>query len=199
MKTSESYNKWLETAYVLFAKEGPLKFSIKELAKQCGLPRTNFYYYFDNKEELIDKVIEFHFMTTTEVFNVEIEKRLHSFIPDLYVIVYEFKLGIQFAKQLFLNREHPSCNRAYMKSVELSADLIVPKFMEFFKIDLPQESVKALWFIITDTWYSRVSCDNFSVDSLCELCYEIMDSILPLIQNSSNKKDNSVPSFDTSV
>ena len=52
MKTSELYNKWIETAYALFAEEGPENLSIKALAKQCGLPLTNFYYYFDNKEEL---------------------------------------------------------------------------------------------------------------------------------------------------
>lgn len=199
MNNSDSYNKWLETAYVLFAEEGPQNFSIKALAKQCELPRTNFYYYFNNKEELIEKEIELHYKSTTEIFNLELEKRLHSFIPDLYVVLYEFKLGVQFTKQLFLNREHPSCNKAYMGAVELSADLIVPKFMEFFKIDLPQESVKALWLILTDTWYSRISCNNFSIDSLCELCYEIMDSILPLIQNNSYKKDKTVLSFDTPV
>ena len=199
MNNSDSYNKWLETAYALFAEEGPQNFSIKALAKQCELPRTNFYYYFNNKEELIEKVIELHYKSTIEIFNLELEKRLHSFIPDLYVVLYEFKLGVQFTKQLFLNRENSSCNKAYIQSVELSADLIVPKFMEFFKIDLPQESVKALWFIITDTWYSRISCNNFSVDSLCELCYEIMDSVMPLIQNNSNKKDKSVLSFDTPV
>ena len=199
MKTSESYNKWLETAYALFAEEGPQNFSINALAKQCGLPRTNFYYYFENKEELIEKVIELHFKSTAEIFNLELEKRLHSFIPDLYVVIYEFKLGIQFTKQLFLNRAHPACNKAYMKCIELSADLIVPKFKEFFKIDLPQESVKALWYILTDTWYSRICCNNFSVDSLCELCHEIMDSVIPLIQNNINKEDTSRLSFDTPV
>lgn len=199
MNCSESYSKWLETAYTLFAEEGPRNFSIKALANKCGLPRTNFYYYFDNKEELVEKVIELHFKTTTEIFNFELEKKLHLFIPDLYVVIYEFKLGIQFTKQLFLNREHPACNKAYMKSVQLSADLIVPKFMEFFKIELPHESVKALWYILTDTWYSRVDCNNFSVNSLCELCYEIMDSVMPLIQNNINKKETTHLPFDTPV
>lgn len=199
MNSSESYNKWLDTAYTLFAEEGPQNFSIKALAHKCGLPRTNFYYYFDNKEELVEKVIELHFKTTTEIFNIELEKRLHSFIPDLYIVIYDFKLGVQFTKQLFLNRAHPVCNKAYIKSVQLSADLIVPKFTEFFKIDLPHESVKALWYILTDTWYSRIGCNNFSVDSLCELCYEIMDSVMPLIQNNINKDNISRLSFDTPV
>jgi AcrR family transcriptional regulator len=184
MKTSESYTKWLETAYVMFAEIGPQNLSIKSLAEQCGLPRTNFYYYFANKEELIEKIIDLHFETTAELFNTEVEKRLHSFIPDLYIISYDFKLGFQFAKQLFLNRGKPVYNKAYMHGIALSADLIVPKFKEFTKIDLPYESVKSIWFTVTDAWFSRVKFDEFSVDYLCELYYEIMDTLAPLIEKN---------------
>lgn len=199
MKTSESYNKWLETAYALFAEEGPANLSIKALAKQCGLPRTNFYYYFEGKKELIHKIIELHFQSTAEIFNLELENRLHSFIPDLYVVIYDFKLGMQFAKQLFLNRDNPAFNKAYKKSVALSADLIVPKFTAFFNIDLPLESAKLLWFTITDAWFSRFNFDDYTVDALCASCYDVMDSILPLIQQGMDADTESSLSFDTPV
>ena len=181
MKKSESYKKWIEVAYLYFATEGPDNISVMELAKQCGLPRTNFYYYFENKEELIENVIQFHFKTTTEIFNNELENRLQTFIPDLYVIVHESKLGMQFTKQLFLHREKSSCNDAYMHGVALSADIIVPKFMEFFKVDLPLEKGKLLWYTLTDAWYARLDFNNYTVESLIELCYEVVDSVTPLL------------------
>ncbi|MDB4584045.1 TetR/AcrR family transcriptional regulator [Draconibacterium sp.] len=199
VNTSESYQKWLQAAYRLLAEKGPENLSIKALAKQCGLPRTNFYYYFENKKELIDEIIELHFQTTTEIFNIELNKRLHTFIPDLYVILYDFKLGVQFSKQLFKNRENYRYNKAYKQGVALSADLIAPKFKDFFKIDLSHEAVKSLWFILTDTWYSRLNFNNFSVDSLCALSYEIMESVLPLIEQNINIDSNSNTTFDTPV
>lgn len=199
MNTSESYNKWLESAYCFFAEKGLEKLSIKALAEKCGLPRTNFYYHFENKEELINKTIELHFKSTTKIFNKELNKRCHSFIPDLFIVVCDFKLGFQFAKQLFKNRENLKFNAAYNKSVALSADLIAPKFREYFNIDLDHESTKALWFTLTDTWYSRLNFNNFSVDSLCALCYEIIDTILPLIEKGSLPRDIPHFSFDTPV
>lgn len=185
MKNSESYNKWIEAAYLCFAEEGPKSLSITTLAKKCGLPRTNFYYYFGNKEDLIHKVIELHFKSTTEIFNIELENRLHSFMPDLYVILSEFKVGLQFAKQLFNNREQQQFNDAYKKGLELSADFIVPKFMTFFKIDLPLEAGKLLWFTLADSWYSKIDFDNFTVDSLSELAYEVTDSVIPLMKKNN--------------
>lgn len=199
MNNTESYNTWLEAAYSFFAEEGPENLTIKALAKNCGLPRTNFYYYFENKKELIDKIIELHFQSTTEIFNVELNKRLHIFIPDLYEVIYDFKLGMQFSKQLFKNRENSRYNNAYKKGVALSADLIAPKFKDFFNIDLPHESVKSLWYVLTDTWHSRLNFNNFSVDSLCALCYGIMESVLPLVEQNINIDSNSNTTFDTPV
>jgi len=54
----------------------------------------------------------------------------------------------------------PKYNTAYIKGVALSADLIVPKF------------------------------NNYSVEYLCNLCYEIVDTIKPLIElNNTQDKE----------
>jgi AcrR family transcriptional regulator len=181
MSKSESYCIWVETAYQLFAEEGPENFSIKALANRCRLPRTNFYYYFDNKEEIIEAILELHFQTTTEHFNIELEKKFNTLIPDLYEAIYEFKLGIQFARQLFRYRDKPQFNKAHKKGLTLSVDLILPKFKDYFEINLPDNKAKELWFTLADVWYSRINFDDYTVKSLSNLAIEIMSSITPLI------------------
>ncbi len=184
MSESESYNTWLQTAYIMFAEDGPENFTIKELSQRCGLPRTNFYYYFENRDEIIEKIFELHFQTTTEQFNLEVTKRVRVFIPDLYSVIFDFKQGMQFTKQLFKNRESPLYDEAYRKGIALSADLITPKFQSFFKIDLPKDEVRKLWFTLTDAWFSRLNFDDYSVDSLCELSLDVWSSISPLTKRS---------------
>lgn len=185
MKAQESYNIWLENAYCLFAEEGPHNLTIQSLAKKCGLPRTNFYYYFDSKEDLLNKVIDLHFNATTELFNAELLTRFYSFIPDLYLILYDFKQGLQFAKNLFKHRDIPQFNEAYKKGIALSADLIVPKFTTYFDIDLSHKQAKEFWYSVTDTWYSRLNFNNFSVDYLIALCHEVMNTMVPLIEKGN--------------
>ncbi|WP_066630541.1 TetR/AcrR family transcriptional regulator [Labilibacter marinus] len=195
---SDSYTIWLETAYRLFAEKGPIDFSVKEVAKECGLPRTNFYYYFDNKEDLLDKTLELHIKSTIDVFNVEISNRLHTYIPNLYEVVYDLKLGIQFTKTLFKHRDILKYNNAYIKGNALSADIIIPKFKDYFHINLPDDQVKPLWFILVDAWYSRLSFDNYTVEYLCETCYDIMNALGPLIE-LANKQGASKSIVDTTV
>lgn len=191
IKESKSYRTWLETAYRLFAEEGPENFSVKALARECGLPRTNFYYHFDNKEEIIEKIIELHFSYTVELYNEELKKRLVNYTPDLFIIIYDFKLGMQFAKQLFKNREIKKFDDAYKKGVALSADMLIPQFKTFFEIELSDDAVRALWFTLVDTWYSRLNFNSFSVASLCALHEEILVSVLPLSGKGVSQKENS--------
>lgn len=188
MKRSESYNKWLEVGYYFFAEKGPENLSIKALAEQCELPRTNFYYHFNDKGDFIDKLIEVHISSTIEVFNQELTTRFHSYIPDLYVILFDFKIGLQFAKQLFKNRDNLKYNKAYNAGVILPAEFILPKFKRFFKLDLPDKTVMILWTTLVDAWYSRLNFDNATVDEMISMCYEIMDSILPLVENHSKSE-----------
>lgn len=187
VKTIETYNKCLETAYCLFAEKGPNGFSVKELAQKCGLPRTNFYYYFKNKEELIEEVIDLHFHTTVKIFNVELTKRLHSLIPDLYLVIFDFKPGMQFAYQLFINRHNPKLNEAYKKGIMLSADLILPKFKEQLNTELPYNELLPLYLMVNDSWFSRLNFHDYSVESLVKSCKDIIDCITPLTQRLENK------------
>jgi len=188
MKRRESYSKWLEAGYYFFAEKGPENLSIKALSEQCELPRTNFYYYFNDKEDFIDKLIRLHFDTTAELFNEELRKRFDTYIPDLYVILFDFKIGLQFAKQLFKNRDILKYDIAHKAGVALSAELILPKFKIFFKLDLPDETVLSLWLTLVDAWYSRLNTDDLSVDDMISLCYEVMDGILLIVENNSKSE-----------
>lgn len=192
MTKPQSYIIWLETAYQLFAEEGPENFSVKALSTKCQLPRTNFYYYFNDREDIINSILELHFQTTTEQFNVELKKRLHIFIPDLYEVIYDYKLGIQFAKQLFKNRENPIYNQAHKKGLALSADLIIPKFKDYFKLTLPDENIKLLWYTLADAWYSRIRFDDYSVSSLVKLAEELWNSIDPLMEKTKQDQTSSL-------
>jgi len=193
----KSYNIWAETAYSLFAERGPEHLTIKELAKRCQLPRTNFYYHFDDKDDLIEEIINLHFRTVVDFFNQELQERLITFMPDLYSILYEFKLGLQFTKTLFKHRDKPKFNEAYKKGVALSAELIVPKFKTYFNISLPHEQLKEFWFTVTDAWYSRLNFEDLSVHYLCALCDEIMDTMLPLIEKSNSTNTTRKAFFST--
>ena len=96
MKSKQNtYQRWLEAAYGQFADVGPDHLNVNALSRKTGLPRTNFYYYFPDKEDLIEQLLKAH-LDLSLVDESELENRLKVLIPDLYDILSGFKTGIKF-------------------------------------------------------------------------------------------------------
>lgn len=189
MKKKKLSQVWIEGGYTLFAENGPDSFSVRDLANYCNLPRTNFYYYFEDKNDLINHVIDYHFQIN-DLFIDELQNNFDNYIPDLYEILFKFELGLKFAKQLFKNRELEKYNHAYNKGMYSSIPFLIPKFKEYFKIDLEGDELLEFWYTVSDAWYSRLHFQNCSVKYLIELCFEVMNSMKPLLANKLQEENH---------
>ncbi|NQS97644.1 MAG: TetR/AcrR family transcriptional regulator [candidate division Zixibacteria bacterium] len=52
------HNDILEAAKAVFARDGYEKTSLEEIAARCELAKGTIYYYFENKEKLLNSVVE---------------------------------------------------------------------------------------------------------------------------------------------
>ena len=176
-KTNVSKQKWIEKGYDLFGEHGPDGLNIKLLAEKAGLPRTNFYYHFADKEDLIEQLLKLH-IDIAENYCAILKDQMHVFIPDLHKINVQYPKGIKFHRQLFLNRSDHRLNFVYI-SVNNSCNLItIPKLIKYYNLNVPYSVIESLWVTVTDTWYSRLDINNFNVEYLCGLTEEIMKTVL---------------------
>ncbi len=60
-KRSKSYLKIITTAKKLFWKHGSSRVTIEELCREAGVSKMTFYRHFNNKNEIIGKVLEMEF------------------------------------------------------------------------------------------------------------------------------------------
>ncbi|HDO26636.1 MAG TPA: TetR/AcrR family transcriptional regulator [Bacteroidetes bacterium] len=176
MKT-DSKQKWLEIGYDLFGDYGPDGLNIKLISEKAGLPRTNFYYHFADKDDLIEQLLYMH-SRMSEDFNTVLKKQLQVFIPDMYKLSEPYVKGFKFHRQLFLNRSDPRFNLVYV-SVNISSNpIVLPKIIEYYKLNVPYSVIESLWTTVTDTWYSRFDVNKFEAAYLCGLTEEIMKTVL---------------------
>ncbi len=188
MNRLELYDKWITTAYQMFAEKGLEGFNVKNIASRGGLTRSSFYYYFENKDDLIDAVIEYYFDVVIRDINITFQERLVSFLPDFYDIVFEFSEAIQFTKQLFRNKESEPYTHAHKQGIALTAEYIVPEFKAYLKIDLETNEVKELWYTLADAWFSRLDFNDYSVQTLTRNGVDIWNSICLLSGMKDLKK-----------
>jgi len=171
-----SKQKWLEAGYHLFGEQGPKGLNIKLLAEEAGLPRTNFYYHFTDKDDLIDQLLYLHSRIVDD-FHVVLKEKMKVLIPDLYELIASHKEGAKFQRQLFFNRSDPRYNLVYMSAINLGNPIVIPKLIEYYKLNIPYPIIESLWVTVSDTWYSRLDFDKFDTLHLCALTEEIMKTV----------------------
>ena len=169
--------KWLKEAYDLFGEYGPDEFNIKSLAEKASLPRTNFYYHFADKEDLIEQLLYLH-NQVAENYCVALKEQMRVFLPDMHKVTIEYQDGFKFHRQLFLNRNDHRLNLVYINGNSSSNPIIIPKLIEYYKLNVHYSVIESLWTTVIDTWYSRLDVKNFNVQYLCGLTEGIMKTIL---------------------
>lgn len=188
---------WIEKGYEHFGLYGPEKLSIKLIAQEHDIARTSFNYYFSNKEEFCDELIEKHYDLVHQFCDAG---KLHckKYLPDLHALILAFPDGLKFMKQLFNYRHNDKYNDVFVKCNEMvERKFALGLFMDYYKLPLAVQEAAQLHASLTDTWYSRLDIDDLKLEKSTSAVEEIMQTILALMKKSRSLNPFSKVSIPT--
>lgn len=175
---SQIYHRWLQAAYNEFAHCGP-DFSLKALAEKTNLPRATLYYHFIDKNHLVEELLDFHLQVAND-FQSDLKLKVTKLIPDLYIIMYQYRINVMFHQQLLRNNHIELCAAIYKKINNSSIRILLPHIRDYFNTNLSDLEIIEFYNTLTDAWYARLNFKNVSTDSMCQLALDIMAHTLGL-------------------
>jgi len=182
--------KWLDKGYEHFALYGPDKLSINRISKELGSTRASFYHYFGDLRFFIEELLEMHWEIAVEYAR----KSAHvckNLFPDMYLILEQYPVPLQFSRQLFFNRSHPAYNLLFIKTYKLSADAFaLDLFLKHIHLDLNKEDAYNLWLLMGESWYSRIDIHKLTAQHMQETARDVLKSVLNLIRSELYSKIN---------
>ncbi len=112
-----------------------------------------------------------------------------KYLPDLYLLLEQYPITLQFSKQLFLNRNIPAYNYMFLKLYEEAArSFILKLFSEEFDLHYENKDTYNLWLTVGESWFSRLDPQNLSAIEMQKLAEEIISSVLKFISSSLYSK-----------
>ena len=188
---------WIEKGYEHFALYGPDKLSIKLIAQEHDIARTSFNYYFLNKEEFCDELIEKHYDLVNQYCDAG-ELHCKKYVPDLHMLILTFPIGLKFMKQLFNHRHNVKFNEVYSRCNQICDNKFVLRlFIDYYKLPLSVNEAALLHGSLTDTWYSRLDIYDLTLEKLISSTEEIIQTILALMAKSKSQNSFSTVSIPT--
>ena len=162
---------WIETGYQYFARNGPEKLKIKDIAHEAGVSRTTFYHFFTDLQDLIDHLLEYHREIAEQYFTEQ--KKCKTYDPDLFRLAEAFQIGICFHQQLLLHKENPIYYLTYQVLNKISNEIIYPLWAEYFGYHGNSFVGKEIHLMLLDIWYLNIKPEDISYDSLRNNAKEI--------------------------
>jgi AcrR family transcriptional regulator len=183
-------NIWIETAYHIFAYEGPQGVRIEKLAKAIHKNKSSFYHFFADMKVFTARLLDYHLIQAKSMSEKEVKAENELELSQIFI---DHKTDLLFSRQLRIHRDNPDFLACFLKTNEIS----LPGFMPIWKkvIDLQENNYLAQLVLM-------LSMENFFL----QITDETLNStwIAAYFQNIKEmvklfKKTNSLPIMDGSV
>lgn len=148
------------------------------MSDAIGSSRASFYHYFGDIDVFIEELLAMHW-DIAEYFNKTGKSDCIQLFPDLYDLLAENPVPLQFSMQLFHHRNTPAFNFLFIKTYESSArTFLLRLFAEHYALTQPAGEIFNLWLTVGEAWYSRLSKDDLSSITLQRHAKEIMNTVV---------------------
>ena len=180
----ETRQLWIEKGYEHFALYGPENLSINKLSKTTGSSRASFYHHFGDIDVFVDELLAKHWYLT-ETINSSGRKECKRLLPDLYNLLEQNPLPLQFSLQLFHNRSNPEFNFVFIKSYEeIAKSFALKLFIKHFGLLQSEREVYPLWLTLGEAWYSRLDPNDLTSETLQKHSEEILQNLSKFVNSA---------------
>lgn len=180
-----AYDQWITKGYEHFSDLGPNQLSIRKISGDVQLPRTSFYYYFENQEEYLNELLSSHWDQVTDLFET-INKRGIKTCAEFFRVLEQYPATVNFQNQLFKNREKPHYNKMFLKVYEELYDQIIYDLIsQEYETELPNDSLKEIMLMTSEVWFSRLFSNNISAKVKMQNLKDIMKTVSIVIEKSA--------------
>ena len=182
--TTPAREKWLDEGYRQFAVSGPNQLSINQISRKVGASRASFYHHFGDIGLFVEELLARHW-DITEAFNRTGRESCRCLFPDLYNLLGQYPIPLQFSLQLFHHRSTASFNYLFIKSYEATAKrFALDLFARHFGLIQSGEEIYHLWLTLGEAWYSRLDPADLSGQTLQGHAEEILRTLSVFVDSA---------------
>ncbi|MBC6367410.1 TetR/AcrR family transcriptional regulator [Algoriphagus sp. AK58] len=181
-KSKKSKQKWIDTGYELFCKEGHEGIQIERLSRITGLNKSGFYHYFGDFDGYYQALMREHIHKIDQIS--ETLPKLKSYDPEFLNLIIENKWAFFFHIQLVKNRHIKlflETHQIVNSKIDTNARLLFGK-----ELRLNEEATAKYHDMVRDVFFTRADLKNLNYEFLHSLFIEVK-TIAQLIHKAGEK------------
>lgn len=132
----------------------------------------------DSLENLIYTILTLHIDKIN--FISSLIKKQNCTYNELFELLVEYPDEIKFCKQLFILRENPEMNLAFLYGINSVKPIILSQLKSHFKLSENIEYFNSVWITMVESWYSALDVNNLTAKHMRNISEETAAIIINL-------------------
>ena len=153
----------LNQAYIKFSKEG-----------NSGI--TPFISNIHSKEDIINNLLTLHVDKINFITSL-IKKQTYTY-DEFFDLLAKYPDELKFCKQLFIHRENPEMNLAFLYGINAAKPIILSLLKSHFKLSEDMEYFNSVWMTMVESWYSGLDVNNLTAKHMKDISEETAEIII---------------------
>jgi hypothetical protein len=104
---------------------------------------------------------------------------------ELFELLAEYPDEIKFCKQLFIHRENPEMNLAFLYGIRSFKPVIISQLKSHFKLSENIQYFNSVWMTMVESWYSGLDVNNLTIKHMKDVAEETAAIIINLNKHSN--------------
>jgi hypothetical protein len=134
-------------------------------------------------DSYIDELLAMHLDEANKIKD-SVVNNCKSYIPDFIRLISEKKITVLFNKRLVKNRSIPKYLLTYNHINNIVDNVTLDLWSEDFGISGDRDFRLAVYSLLRDSFYNRITIESMEYDSLIKIIHEIREVTVKLIQNN---------------
>lgn len=177
--------KWIESGFELFAREGHEGIQVERLARILDLNKSGFYHYFGSMDNYFEVLMR-HLHMQSDIIVAE-TKAAQQFDPDFLNVMTKNSIAIMATMQLVSNRNVPLFTETFREVTHKIDQALLPLWVEHIGVASDSHLALRYFEMIRDMFFSRITFDTLHYEYLHNMATEAKTIIRDLNKNGKRE------------
>ncbi len=162
---------WIETAYGIFALEGPKGLRIESIARIIGKSKSSFYHHFADLGIFTDVLLGHHLDRAQDI--ALRMQRCERMDPDMLELLVDVKTDILFHRQLRIHRDVQSYRQYFEKAHAPIEEALLGVWSKALDLGARERLARIMLNLAVENFYLRVTAESLTREWLLHYLSEI--------------------------
>lgn len=169
---------WVLAGYEIFSKEGPQGLKVEVISRKVNKSKSSFYHHFADIEVFTEILLQHHLERAKYI--VKKESLCQNIVPELLLVLLDFKQDLFFSRQLRIHRNIPAFQECFERVNKEIGEAFLKIWAKELQLENQKQASLSVLEMVFDNFYLQITEETLNYEWLLGYINQIRSMVLKI-------------------